>query len=247
MTGLKRGTLRLIAEVNPDPEIEGNGATRKRSYITIKVGMSQTSFDVDNFIYIPTQGVGGLTYSCYGGDLNMQNQLTTARLWQRAIAPIDEQFIPLANMRINQVHSWGETKGYDALSCLSGLLWWSRLISPLFPTPAARKTLPPDPSNAAAIVETSVPGTTRVTFTFDGANPLEPNAPAITGVLSVLLRECDDEVFYSVSGSHDAFPAYMILIDGQPIYQYDPIASGGDPLSLFPPVEVLVFLDWTQL
>ena len=42
---------------------------------------------------------------------------------------------------------------------------------------------------------------------------------------------------YSLTGSHDGFPAYEVYIGDKRVYEYDPIVTGEGLLSLGPPME----------
>ena len=61
-------------------------------------------------------------------------------------------------------------------------------------------------------------------------NPLVPSGPAIDYSLTVIIDRDKNE--YSISGSHDGFPAYEIYINGIRVYEHDPFVTGETPMSL---------------
>jgi hypothetical protein len=70
-------------------------------------------------------------------------------------------------------------------------------------------------------------------FHLNGVNPLEPLAPAINADLAVVVSATGTSLTsYSISGSHDGFPAYEIYIAQRLVYSFDPVAAGTNPLNL---------------
>ena len=83
----------------------------------------------------------------------------------------------------------------------------------------------------------------RVKVVLQGAaaNPLVPLAPAIDWDITVEIDSTDKaRPKYTVTGSHDGFPSYELLLFGQPIYSYAPADPGSStaPLALFPPMDI---------
>ena len=82
------------------------------------------------------------------------------------------------------------------------------------------------------------PSQDKVRIVFSGKNPLVALAPAIDGTVDVFVSyEVVDGrrtrvAGYSISGSHDGFPAWEMYINGTRVHEYDPIPNGCTPLSL---------------
>lgn len=75
----------------------------------------------------------------------------------------------------------------------------------------------------------------RLSLHVDGANPFEPLAPPFNCDIDVLISATATKLFtFSITGSHDAFPAYELYIEQRLVYSHDPVETGGSPLDLFP-------------
>ena len=249
---VKKGTVTLMAEVDPDPEVEGDGRPSQRSQVTIEAGKSSRGVMISYTGIIPCGAVLNANpflpqFGCYGGDLPVAGPITTYRFLQSNFITLDPDALPLANNRLLQTHSFGESKGYAPVSCTPGALWYCMGISPLAPVPIASQTLQATPLNTVMVVDQLANGDFRSVHLLDATIPLDPMAPAINGSLSVFLKECNGEIYYSILGTHDGFPAHMIFIGFQLVYTYDPLAAGSSPLALGPPEDVFVNIPWTQL
>lgn len=77
---------------------------------------------------------------------------------------------------------------------------------------------------------------------FGGAgNPLVFGAPDIDWDFTIEIDTSQDPPQWTLTGSHDGFPAYEIYINGQTIYTYSPGTPPfdfGDLRALFPPLDV---------
>jgi hypothetical protein len=82
----------------------------------------------------------------------------------------------------------------------------------------------------------------RVSLRVQAAVPLDALAPAIDCNLDILLSATGlpTGFAYSISGTHDGFPAYELYAQQRRIYSHDPVQAGKSPLDLFPPEDVLV-------
>ncbi len=82
------------------------------------------------------------------------------------------------------------------------------------------------------------PKKVSITCRCEASNPLVTGAPAISYSIVIIIDKTDPAApKYSITGTHDGFPAYVIYINNKRVYQYDPLATGEGPLSLFPPEE----------
>ncbi len=247
---VKKGTVTLQAEVDPDPEPEGDGVPSQRTQVTIEAGMSSRGVTVGISGLIPCPAVINANplepYGCYGGDFNAQGNIIGARFFQSVSFTLDPDALPQANNRLLQLHSFGATNGHPAANCITGSSWYCLGLQTLLP-PLATATLQPTPLNTAIVVDQVANGDFRSTHLLNATIPLDPLAPAINASLSVYLKECDGDLYYSILGTHDGFPAHLIWIDFTNVYGYDPRATGASPLNLAPPEDVFVNIPWTKL
>jgi Protein of unknown function (DUF3238) len=73
----------------------------------------------------------------------------------------------------------------------------------------------------------------RVKFHVSATVPLEALAPPINCDLDVLISATGTPFLsYSVTGSHDGFPAYELYISQRLVYSFDPESAGTNPLHL---------------
>ncbi|HEX8178928.1 MAG TPA: hypothetical protein VF525_05230 [Pyrinomonadaceae bacterium] len=73
------------------------------------------------------------------------------------------------------------------------------------------------------------------------------SAPDIDADITVIIQQHDEHAEYTIAGDHDGFPAYELYINGQPAYQYDPVAHNVGPEKLYPPMDVKVARGWTKI
>jgi len=77
-----------------------------------------------------------------------------------------------------------------------------------------------------------------ITCRCESQNPLFSGAPAISYTIVITIDKTDIAApKYSITGSHDGFPAYEIYINNKRVYQFDPLATGEGPASLWPDEE----------
>lgn len=82
----------------------------------------------------------------------------------------------------------------------------------------------------------------------NSGNPLVSGAPGIGYTLTIVADYTDPAApKYSISGSHDGFPAYEVYINGTRVHHYDPYATGEGPGSLGPPEEKTVSIPVTPV
>jgi hypothetical protein len=81
----------------------------------------------------------------------------------------------------------------------------------------------------------------RVAFHVDAGNPLHPLAPVINCDIELAVGISALGGFsYSLTGTHDGFPAYELYLQKRLVYSHDPVARGNTPLDLGSPVPVTV-------
>lgn len=81
----------------------------------------------------------------------------------------------------------------------------------------------------------------------DGANPLVSGAPNINVEIIIGLKLNGSTIQYMIKGKFDGFPSYEIKLNGTNVWSHDPILSGDDPNSLFPPMDNDVDISWKNL
>lgn len=136
---------------------------------------------------------------------------------------------------ISQQAAWGESTGYDDLDtqAVAGKPWWWLEKAP-GAQPNQHDTLVASSDNVTSQAQSSASGI-QLDISYSGAIPIAPQAPNIDGAFAVNFRS-DGTV--GISALHDGFPAHSLYINGQLAYGYDPVGAGGDPLSLYPPMDV---------
>lgn len=203
--------------------------------------------DVRLRVFIPSRAVaipGPPGSTGFDGDnrsFSLDQGTSRAELW------VDVDNSPLAAAPITiKRRSFGQTARYslDKIQDVPGKPFWWKEIKRL---PFLDTELAPDAVATAEVTEStlSVHGglepdpfglvpRIRTAFHVAGGNPLEPLAPPINCDLDVFLSATGGTplLTYSVSGSHDGFPAYELYIAGRLIYSFDPVAAGTSPLNL---------------
>ena len=58
----------------------------------------------------------------------------------------------------------------------------------------------------------------------EATNPLVSGSPGISYSITITIDKTLGT--YSITGTHDGFPAYEIYINGKRVYQHDPLATG---------------------
>lgn len=106
-------------------------------------------------------------------------------------------------------------------------------------------------NDGAARVEGTDEGV-QITFAMHAGNAYPPLGafripnPIVNADFTVSLRQRPGESpEYRIQGTHDGFPAYEIYINGQRVYECDPLANGDSPRSLYPPQDKRASVSWT--
>lgn len=82
----------------------------------------------------------------------------------------------------------------------------------------------------------------------NSGNPLVTGAPGIGYTLTITADYTNLAApKYSITGSHDGFPAFEVYINGTRVHHYDPLASGDGPWSLGWPEEKSVSIPATPV
>jgi hypothetical protein len=121
--------------------------------------------------------------------------------------------------------------------------WWT--IKPN-QRPIASQTLQLTSSNNIVRAERVDANTIKVGLVLEAANPLV-TSPAISSDINVFIRKQNGVAQYRVEGSHDGFPAYELYINGTRVYEFDPKARNQTPISLAPPKEWPVNINWQNV
>lgn len=116
--------------------------------------------------------------------------------------------------------------------------WWD-----LAPGAAPRKSkkLQVNNRNSRVTVSRIDKNTVKANFYVRGRNPLIRLAPPFDAFLSVNIRQnVNGFPEYHIHGSHDGFPAYEIYINGERVYEYNPLVRGGSPSKSLPGIQEIV-------
>jgi len=156
--------------------------------------------------------------------------------------------------------SFGQTESYradDLESVIGKPNWWKRIKRDPFlkleRPPVDIKTAEVDANTLTVTARAERSAltlfqTTHVLLHVDAANPLVPVAPAINADLDLqLIPSTPGGISYSISGTHDGFPAYELYIRKHRVYSYDPVQVGADPTRLGLPPIITVEVPWTVL
>ncbi len=105
--------------------------------------------------------------------------------------------------------------------------WWDFILGAV---PRKTKKLQVTDNNSRVSVSRVDKNTVKADFYVRGKNPLIGLAPPFDAFLSVYIRQnVNGFPEYHINGSHDGFPAYEIYINGERVYDYNPVARGGSP------------------
>lgn len=132
---------------------------------------------------------------------------------------------------------WSTTHEYenaDASTVDGKPDWFRSLRAGARPTQSA--TLQRNAENLDVQFVQLAGATHAVKFYANGGNPLLPPAtPDIDATITVGLRKVVGGIEFSVAGTHDGFPNYVLQINGKPVYEWDAVAKGKTPgdLALF--------------
>jgi hypothetical protein len=216
--------------------------------------------DVRLRVFIPARAVflpAGPLSSGFGGD---NRGFSVDQGTSRADVFVDVDNTPTTTrpITINRL-GFGESTRYsvDKIQDVPGKpAWWKEIRRDPFlhleVAPDARAT--EQVSGSTLSVQGSLePGlfglvpNVRVKFHLAGTNPLEPLAPPINCDLDLLISATGPLISYSLSGSHDGFPAYELYVSNRRIYEFDPVAAGTTPLSLIAIGDIPVNIPVTAL
>jgi hypothetical protein len=190
--------------------------------VSIPMGPLSVGFDGDNRTFGFDQGT------------------SRAELW------VDVDNSPFTTKPITVMRrSFGQSARYsmDKIQDVTGKPFWWKKVKRL---PLLNVEISPDAIATAEVTEDTltVHGTleagafgiipqVRVKFHIVGTNPLEALAPPINCDLDVLIAATGMPLpAYSVTGSHDGFPAYELYIAQRRVYSFDPVAAGTSPMNL---------------
>lgn len=218
--------------------------------------------DVRLRLFIPSRAIGlpmGPFGSAFDGDnrgFSYDQGTSRAEIW------IDVNDTPGAQNVVERVKhiGFGQSARYsvDKVVDVPGKpFWWKDLRRDPFlhldpqPDAVATAEVRPDTLSVEGVVETDAFGLTSnavLKLRVRGTNPLEPLAPPFDCSLDVrILRTGFPGCTYSVSGSHDGFPAYELYLRGRLVYSHDPVLSGSSPLALFQDGGVAVNIPMTVM
>ena len=111
--------------------------------------------------------------------------------------------------------------------------------------PQPRATLQTTDDNNSVHIQRQDKSIAGLTLHIDGGNPLQFGAPNINVDLVLSLDSATDQ--YRLAGAHDGFPAYELYVNGNQIYGTNPLFTGDDPFSLFPPEDKSVDTGWKAI
>lgn len=205
----------------------------RRERRSVMYQIAQTAADWSNAVnvrvrvFIPSPAISGPFGTDFGGDGRGPSYASgTSRL----DVDID---IDLQTGAMRHQEHWGATTSYDSddtVSVPGKPSWWLDKLPGASPTET--DTLPVTPENVSVTKATNPDGSTLIIVTYSGPNPLVPLslAPPIDGHITVTFNP---DGSYDVDATHDGFPAHTVYVNGQPSYEYDPVAAGKGPSSLF--------------
>jgi hypothetical protein len=229
------------------------GALLEDPALDTESGGAIVSLRAAAFIQCPVVGAPPLPYAFYAGDgrgFSYAAARGQSRMW------VDLQVDPSAPGLLRaQSTGVGETRAYGASRIAQGVnddpcpdLVRSGA------SPSARKTATPQRLGATARWLTvrgasgQETGTLEVTVGAAASNPIAWLSPNACMDYKVRVEYANGVATgYSVSGTHDGFPAYELYLNRQPVYTFDSNEEGGGPLDLFPPAEVRVNVPLTSL
>ena len=180
--------------------------------------------------FIPQNSVGG-----FEGDNRNIGQPGTHRTQQRIVIetdPTKSNGFPL----LSAGKDIGTTRGPALLSTPSSM-GSPGIIVPYKEGKASGDTL------TAGASQDSKTGVITIIASGNEGNPNIPFAPGITYNLSISIQSAgpDGEAAVTVSGSHDGFPGYEVIVtrpeadnNSKVVYGFNPRDHGNSPLSLFP-------------
>lgn len=188
----------------------------------------------------PLGPVGAVGYDGDNRSFSFDQGTSRADIW----LDVDNSPFTAAPVAIKRL-GFGQSSRYDMakLEDVSGKPFWWKSVrrDPLLQLEAPADAVATAPVNNDTLSVTGVlePGpfglipNIRVHFHLNGVNPLEPLAPAVNADLDVLISATGTPALsYSITGSHDGFPAYELYIAQRLVYSFDPVAAGTNPLNL---------------
>lgn len=205
-------------------------------------------------VSVPLPVVGDIGFDGDNRGFNFGEGTARADLW----VEIDDSPTTITPIHVKR-RSFGESRWYtrDKLVDVVGRpFWWKEIQrNPLLGTEAlpngiATAVVTDRTLNVTGRLEPADPfgliKNIRVSFRVNGTNPLEELAPAIDCQLDLVVSATGVPAFtYSLTGTHDGFPAYELYLQQRLVYSFDPVAEGTSPLSLGDPNSVQVAIPLT--
>lgn len=199
-------------------------------------------------LFIPSRAIsvpmGPLTTGFDGDNRGFSYDTGTSRaeIWA------DINHAPFAQPPLASVKrlAFGQTARYsmDKIADVPGKpFWWKTvrrqpfLDTEMLPDAVATAEVSPDTMSISADPVADAFGLSAfvsVKLHIKGKNPLEALAPPFDCNLDVRIARTGLPGYsYSITGSHDGFPAYELYLDRRLVYSHDPVSFGSTPLSLF--------------
>lgn len=181
-------------------------------------------------VFIPAPVVKGPFSNDFGGDGRGPSYDTgTSRLDMQII------YNPLTGLIEGKQADWGTSHAYDSdySSQVAGKPdWWLTNNSPSIDSDKL-ETEWGDNVNAESKLQN---GNNTLVVSYAGALPLESLAPTIDGTMTIEFDVANGEVY--ISADHDGFPQHTLYINGQLVYNFDPVAEQSSPIALAPPTDI---------
>jgi hypothetical protein len=237
--------------------------SRKKTGSTVTLAQSADPTNVQTALiqlrtFIPCQAVNipipGFSGGVFGGDNRGFTREFTSR-----VRSLQQAYVAITDSQVNTVKSpiyFGQTTRYDRDqgSPVRGKFDWCWQLKPNQAPKAVAQQTSTDRNNKLVI--NRVGENVQVIFYLDAKIPptrlleeiTSSAVPAFNADISVLVRpRKSGGLEYLVLGTHDGFPAYELLINGNLVYTYDPIKAGKSPASLIPPSDQRVSIPWTKV
>lgn len=198
-------------------------------------------------VTVPLPIVGDIGFDGDERGFSVSGGTARADLW----VEIDDSPTTTVPVRVKR-RAFGESRWYtrDKLVDVIGRpFWWKEvrkdpfLGTEVLPNGVATAVMTDQTLNVTGQLESADPfgllKNIRVIFLVKGTNPLEALAPTVDCRLELVVSATGVPAFtYSLTGTHDSFPAYELYLQGRLVYSFDPVQAGTSPLSLGDPTNV---------